>query len=364
MGGGDLNLKKSWHTQTLQNIEKVWKVEQQAEEERRKTEILKKEKEKERQLEELQRTYEDAGFKKRVERLDWMYQGPAGHARDINEEYLLGKRRVDEKLGQGTINMNEEVVGVGASETPAGLSQRELMMKLREDPLLTIRKKEVQVVEETLQNPLKLKQIREARHRLENQPDGVLSDNQGRKADPKDPSNSSAHRQKYSGSSRSRSREREGRRRDRSISPSTNGRDSERSGFRHHRHHHYHRDKDHIHADDHRTASNTSLPRKETTKEKLRAMREDAEWNEQKRNERLRQREEQEKRVFEEEEVARKSINGCVENATFIEKLHRQAYGSYATDSIGDRIKRNIHYVQKNVTMATTTSHPSDDRHQ
>lgn len=32
MGGGDLNLKKSWHTQTLRNIEDVWKREQKIEE--------------------------------------------------------------------------------------------------------------------------------------------------------------------------------------------------------------------------------------------------------------------------------------------------------------------------------------------
>ena len=359
MGGGDLNLKKSWHTQTLQNIEKVWKVEQQAEEERRKTEILKKEKEKERQLEELQRTYEDAGFKKRVERLDWMYQGPAGQARDLNEEYLLGKRRVDDKLDQGTINMNE--VAVAAPEVSAGLSQRELMMKLREDPLLIIRKKEVQVVEETLQNPLKLKQIREARHRLENHDDddGMSSDNKRRKADDnKEPSDGhSVHdHQGYLGSSKSRNREHERRNRSRSRSPSTR-RNFERSHSRHHRH-----ERDPTHREyRRRETTNASYSGKEEIDEKLRAMREDAEWNEQQRSERLRQREEHDKRISEEEEVVRKSTEGRLENATFIEKLHRQAYGSYATDSIGDRIKRNIHYVQKGVTSAT--SHSFDDRH-
>uniref|UniRef100_A0A8C0BBC9 CBF1-interacting co-repressor CIR N-terminal domain-containing protein n=1 Tax=Buteo japonicus TaxID=224669 RepID=A0A8C0BBC9_9AVES len=39
----DLNLKKSWHPQTLRNVEKVWKAEQKHEAERKKIEELQRE---------------------------------------------------------------------------------------------------------------------------------------------------------------------------------------------------------------------------------------------------------------------------------------------------------------------------------
>lgn len=42
MGGGDLNMKKSWHVNTLSNIERVWKAEQKDAAEKRKIEELRK----------------------------------------------------------------------------------------------------------------------------------------------------------------------------------------------------------------------------------------------------------------------------------------------------------------------------------
>jgi hypothetical protein len=62
MGGGDLNLKKSWHTQTMRNLEKVWAVEQKAEEEDKKLEQLRKELAEERQRAEFVKMQEDAGL--------------------------------------------------------------------------------------------------------------------------------------------------------------------------------------------------------------------------------------------------------------------------------------------------------------
>ncbi|ELW54869.1 Pre-mRNA-splicing factor CWC25 like protein [Tupaia chinensis] len=61
MGGGDLNLKKSWHPQTLRNVEKVWKAEQKHEAERKKIEELQRELREERAREEMQRYAEDVG---------------------------------------------------------------------------------------------------------------------------------------------------------------------------------------------------------------------------------------------------------------------------------------------------------------
>lgn len=106
--------KKSWHPVLLVNQERVWKAEKVANEEKKMLAQLRKEREEERQLEELHRLQEASTGKKRVEKLDWMYAAPSTEGgalggarigeRDM-EEYLLGKKRVDEVLGQGDKNV-------------------------------------------------------------------------------------------------------------------------------------------------------------------------------------------------------------------------------------------------------------------
>ena len=62
---------------------------------------MRKEKEEERQLQELQRLQEEQTGKKRADKLEWMYATPAsGSAANPNdlEDYLLGKKRVDKIL--------------------------------------------------------------------------------------------------------------------------------------------------------------------------------------------------------------------------------------------------------------------------
>lgn len=54
MGGGNLNLKKSWHPSTLKNQERVWKAQQQDESEKKKVEMLRKELQAQREKEEFQ----------------------------------------------------------------------------------------------------------------------------------------------------------------------------------------------------------------------------------------------------------------------------------------------------------------------
>lgn len=103
MGGGDLNMKKSWHPLLHTNQERVWKKEKEALEERKKLEELRREREQEREMQELQRLQEEAGGKKRSEKLDWMYATPAaasGPSASELEDYLLGKKRVDKILRQ------------------------------------------------------------------------------------------------------------------------------------------------------------------------------------------------------------------------------------------------------------------------
>lgn len=60
------NLKKSWHPQTLRNVEKVWKAEQKAEAEAKKIEQLRRELEEERAREEMQRHAIEQGVVKYV----------------------------------------------------------------------------------------------------------------------------------------------------------------------------------------------------------------------------------------------------------------------------------------------------------
>ena len=101
MGGGDLNMKKSWRPLLLKNQERVWLEEKKALEEKKKLDQLRKEKEEERQLQELQRMQEEQTGKKRQEKLEWMYATPAaGSTQNPNdlEDYLLGKKRVDKLL--------------------------------------------------------------------------------------------------------------------------------------------------------------------------------------------------------------------------------------------------------------------------
>ena len=83
-------------------------------EERKKVGQLRKEREEERQLLELQRMQEASTGRKRVEKLDWMYAAPGNEGGALGgarigeremEDYLLGKKRVDEVLKQGDKNV-------------------------------------------------------------------------------------------------------------------------------------------------------------------------------------------------------------------------------------------------------------------
>ncbi|ORY31354.1 Pre-mRNA splicing factor-domain-containing protein [Naematelia encephala] len=149
MGGGDLNMKKSWHPVLLVNQERVWKAEKQANEEKKKLAQLRKEQEEERQLAELQRMQEASTGRKRVEKLDWMYSAPSNEGNALGgarigeremEDYLLGKRRVDEVLAQGDKNvgsLHKEFIAVQNAN-----SARDTASKIREDPLLAIKRQE------------------------------------------------------------------------------------------------------------------------------------------------------------------------------------------------------------------------------
>ncbi|KAH7106926.1 Pre-mRNA splicing factor-domain-containing protein [Auriculariales sp. MPI-PUGE-AT-0066] len=163
MGGGDLNMKKSWHPALMKNQEQVWLKEKDALEEKKKLAQLRKEKEEERQMQELQRMQEEQTGRKRQERLDWMYATPASgsttNAADL-EEYLLGKKRVDKML------IGDEHAKLGAAHkdfiaVQNANTQRDILNKIREDPLLAIKQQEQAALESLRNNPLRLKELKE-----------------------------------------------------------------------------------------------------------------------------------------------------------------------------------------------------------
>jgi Pre-mRNA splicing factor/N-terminal domain of CBF1 interacting co-repressor CIR len=157
--GGDLNLKKSWHPQLLTNQKKVWEEEKRALEERKRIDQMMKERQEERQIEELQQLQEAAGGKKRAARVDWMYTGPASGQTGTTEEmegYLLGKRRIDGLL-KGSENQklekssNEDAfMAVQYANTA-----RDTASKIRDDPMLAIKKQEQAAYEAMMSDPVK-----------------------------------------------------------------------------------------------------------------------------------------------------------------------------------------------------------------
>ncbi|KAH0837999.1 Pre-mRNA splicing factor-domain-containing protein [Lanmaoa asiatica] len=163
MGGGDLNMKKSWHPLLLKNQERVWLEEKKALEEKKKLDQLRKEKEEERQLQELQRLQEVQTGKKRTEKLEWMYTTPAtGGNQNPNdlEDYLLGKKRVDKML---TADDNAKL---GASHKNFIAVQnantvRDVASKIREDPLLAMKQQEQAAYQALMSNPLRLRELQE-----------------------------------------------------------------------------------------------------------------------------------------------------------------------------------------------------------
>ncbi|KAL9581208.1 MAG: hypothetical protein Q9212_004034 [Teloschistes hypoglaucus] len=157
--GGDLNLKKSWHPVLMSNQRRVWEEEKKALDERKRIEQMMKERQEERQIQELQEMQEAAGGKKRLNRVDWMYSGPAAGQAGTTEEmegYLLGKRRID-GLIKGTENKKLEKA---ASEDSFMALQkantiRDTASKIREDPMLAIKKQEQAAYEALMNDPVK-----------------------------------------------------------------------------------------------------------------------------------------------------------------------------------------------------------------
>jgi hypothetical protein len=145
--GGDLLSKKGWHVGLLSNQRKVWEAEQQALGERKKIEQVRREREEERQMEDIARLAEESGGTKRRQRVDWMYTGATAGSMGTTEEqeaYLLGTRRVDSLLKKEEKKELEKKDAVQADPV------RDIAVKVRMDPLLLIEKQKQESLEKAM----------------------------------------------------------------------------------------------------------------------------------------------------------------------------------------------------------------------
>ena len=167
--GGDLNLKKSWHPVLMSNQRRVWEEEKKALDERKRIEQMMKERQEERNIQEIQEMQEAAGGTKRLQRVEFMYNGPSAGQSGTTEEmegYLLGKRRID-GLIKGTENKKLEK---GATEDSFMAAKnantlRDTAAKIREDPMLAIKQKEQAAYEALMNDPVSRRRLlKEAGH--------------------------------------------------------------------------------------------------------------------------------------------------------------------------------------------------------
>ena len=161
--GGDLNLKKSWHPHLMSNQKRVWEEESKALGERKKIEQVLKERAEERQIHELEQLRESAGGRKKVDRVDWMYNGPGsggvgvGGVSEEMEGYLLGKRKLDGlvKKSEADNLRKESDQGSFMALNQNANSARDTMAKVANDPMLAIKKQEQAAYEAMMSDPTK-----------------------------------------------------------------------------------------------------------------------------------------------------------------------------------------------------------------
>ncbi|MGH0186172.1 UNVERIFIED_CONTAM: hypothetical protein FKN15_020537 [Acipenser sinensis] len=333
------NLKKSWHPQTLKNIERVWKAEQKHEAECKKIEELQKELRDERAREDIQKYAEDSGaIKKRDERLDWMYQGPGGQVN--REEYLLGRaidKQITEKYEEKEAGPSSETGLLPGSIFTAGgaTSALDMAAKIREDPLFMIRKREEEKKREVLTNPVKMKKIKEmilandARHRRDSTP----PDHQ-RAAQQHRSRSHSPHKHSSRGSRREEPRERRGRSPSSSPPPRHSKHDkTDRKGKEKARSPSPKNDRHYRHQDTKQTKKLSA----EELERRRREMMDFARWRDEERVNNI-------KRYKKEEEEEKELEKLDSRDGKFIHKMKLE---SASTSTLEDRVKRNIHSIQR-----------------
>jgi len=127
---------------------------------KKKLEQLQKELQEERQIEELRRLQTESGLiTHNGDRLDWMYSGPLAHNTTSSEEYLQGKELRQDKEEEDINKLRGEPgsLFLSSSVNP----ELEEANRLRDDPLMHIKTEEHKIRSSILNNPIKIKQLKQ-----------------------------------------------------------------------------------------------------------------------------------------------------------------------------------------------------------
>ena len=160
----------------MSNQRKVWEEEKKALQERKRIDQMMKERAEEKQIQELQEMQEAAGGAKRLNRVQWMYDGPsAGQAApEEMESYLLGKRRIDTLLKDSVTKHLEKAA---SEESFMALqhanTMRDTASKIRDDPMLAIKRQENEALEALMKDPVKRKALLKAVGQEDTKENGV-----------------------------------------------------------------------------------------------------------------------------------------------------------------------------------------------
>lgn len=159
-GGLVFLTKKQWNPSNIRNLEKVYLAEQKAEHERKMAEQLRRENAEKEEMLQLRQ----ASTGKTSTGLEWMYESVLNSVPEVSaEEYLCGKEVKDLDALR-----NLTSAGAGAAAGPAGAaakdsaaSERDMMAKVLQDPLLLMKKAEQSRIQAALSNPVKMASIAE-----------------------------------------------------------------------------------------------------------------------------------------------------------------------------------------------------------
>lgn len=230
MAPGDLNLKKSWHPGLMKNQQKVWEAEQEALQERKKIQERQLEIAKEKELAELQALQYAKTGKKASERMGWMYDksgvGDGGKLiTSETEDYLLGKKRVDSLIINSENVEEKKKHGFEKIDASFNTSQKDELMKSREDPMQKIKAQQMKKMAELREQ----KKLEEEKNRSER---GHRSSGHSHRRSRHDDDRSDRHRDERHREERHRSERHRSERHSRQRDSSREHRDRDRDYYR------------------------------------------------------------------------------------------------------------------------------------
>ena len=151
--------KKTWHTTRLDNIERVWKAEEEEKKEAQR--LLEKQRQlaEERQIGELKQAARAAGMQVQTrERLDWMYEGAVKSGPTV-EDYAMGKAKPQD-TSTTQLDQVRDSQAAGANFTTSTDAFLDQESKIRNDPMLSIKKREEEAFNEVAKNQFLMSQIK------------------------------------------------------------------------------------------------------------------------------------------------------------------------------------------------------------